>query len=134
MKDWRRMCQYMTKMFGDDSCDKCRLTGCVAIYEDNGEIDYTDVENKVDAWAAEHPEPVYPTWGEWLESIEVIKYNERADNINYFIRPTHKTNTQIPADIAQKLGIEPLPVVHCDCGATNGTDARKKLGIEPKED
>jgi len=56
---------------------------------------------------AKHPEPQYPTWGEWLESIGVIKYNNRADSINYLIRPTHKTNTQIPADIAQKLEIEP---------------------------
>lgn len=40
---------------------------------------------------------------------------------------------QIPADIAQKFGIHPVPIVHGDCGATNAEEARKKLGIEPRE-
>ena len=94
MKNWRRMCQHMSDMFGDSSCDRCPLVGCAAIYEDDGEMDYADVKNKVDAWAAEHPEPVYPTWGEWLQRM----YN----SMNYagiFITP-------IPADIAQKLGLQ----------------------------
>lgn len=89
------------------------LCGIISIsgYSDNK---FMELEEALLSWAAEHPEPQYPTWGEWLESIEVIKYNNRADSINYLIRPTHKTNTQIPADIAQKLGIEPKKKWHSD--------------------
>jgi hypothetical protein len=68
---------------------------CMAVYEDEFEtVDFAHIEQTVTEWAAEHP-VVYPTWGEWLQRI----YN----SMNYagiFITP-------IPADIAQKLGIEP---------------------------
>ena len=60
-------------------------------------------------------EAVYPTWWDWLA----------AGGLD--------PDDPIPAEIAQMLGIEPVPVVHGDCGATNEADARKKLGIEPKE-
>lgn len=130
MKDWRRMCVYYTEKSGDNSCDVCPLGGCNAIYEEDGSTDYANVEEKVAAWAAEHPEPVYPTWMEYLESIKVI-----VPRKNYTVMDTYSLiigqikTTRISADIAQKLGIEPVPVVHGDCGATNATDARKKLGL-----
>lgn len=88
------------------------------------------VEREIMQWAAEHPEPVYPTWMEYLESIKVI-----VPRKNYTVMDTYSLiigqikTTRISADIAQKLGIEPVPVVHGDCGATNATDARKKLGL-----
>ena len=94
MKNWRRMCQHMEKMAGDRSCDICPLGGCNAIYEDDGNTDYAEIEEKVATWAAEHKEPVYPTWGTWLSE----KYDYDLREIMY---------TPIPADIAQKLGIEP---------------------------
>ena len=53
-----------------------------------------ETEEIVTQWAAEHPEPVYPTWGTWLGT----KYDYDLREILY---------TPIPADIAQKLGIEP---------------------------
>lgn len=46
-------------------------------------------EKTVMAWAAEHKEPVYPTWWDWLA----------AGGLD--------PDDPIPADIAQKLGIEP---------------------------
>ena len=58
-------------------------------------------------WAAEHPEPVYPTWAEFLHEAFCEKYPMpyRGGAAWYaFLR-----ETPIPADIAQKLGIEPLP-------------------------
>ena len=88
------------------------------------------IEREDMKWAAEHP-VVYPTWGEWLnEQAVVIKI---IDNGALIFEPDAKMRQPIPADIAQKLGIEPVPVVYGDCGATNEADARKKLGIEPKE-
>lgn len=59
-------------------------------------------EKTVMAWAAEHPEPVYPTWWSWLINEGVIEkgstYKGAIDQL---------TMHTIPADIAQKLGIEP---------------------------
>ena len=66
MKDWRRMCQYMNRLYGNSSCDKCRLGGRSAVYEMCGKENFLNMERDIVAWAAEHPEPVYPTWEEWL--------------------------------------------------------------------
>jgi len=100
MKDWRRMCQYMEKLHPDDSCCGCPLEGygCPAIYEDNNHVDYDDVEKNVTTWAAEHP-VVYPTWEEWLSDKYNLAYN---DDFRLAM-----SREPIPADIAQKLGIEP---------------------------
>lgn len=52
------------------------------------------VENTVMSWAAEHPEPVYPTWNKYLY--------KKFGHTTYA-----RLNDPIPADIAEKLGIEP---------------------------
>ena len=103
MKDWMRMCEH---------CDRNEKIGCVV----NGsvcagfrkmidEIDLEVVEAKVTVWAAEHPEPVYPTWWSWLINEGVIEkgstYTGAFDQL--------KTKS-IPADIAEKLGVEPKEV------------------------
>ena len=41
-------------------------------------------------WAEAHPEPEYPTWVEWFNSMGGVDCGE-----------------PIPADIAEKLGIKP---------------------------
>ena len=60
------------------------------------------VEEIVMKWDAEHPEPVYPTWWSWLINEGVIEkgstYTEAFKQLK--MKP-------IPADLAQKLGIEP---------------------------
>lgn len=67
-----------------------------------------NIEKKVMSWAADHPEPVYPTWREYLESIKVI-----APRKNYTVMDTYSLiisqidTTPIPASIAEKLGLEP---------------------------
>ena len=83
MKDWRRMCMAMERLRPQDSCAGCRLEGygCPAIYEDNSHVDYRDVEKQVSAWAAENPEPIYPSyleafgWGHkktWAEIKDIL--------------------------------------------------------------
>ena len=54
---------------------------------------------------AEHPEPVYPTWGEWLIQIGVAQIGSGMLGIH----PTMAVQP-IPADIAQKLGLKPKEV------------------------
>lgn len=51
------------------------------------------------AWAAEHPEPVYPTW------IDVLILYGVTDETGY--NYLDSAYNHIPADIAEKLGIEP---------------------------
>lgn len=56
------------------------------------------IEREVMKWAAEHPEPVYPTVYEWLVSIGLLGSDMWAMSDLY--KP-------IPAEIAEKLGIQP---------------------------
>lgn len=109
MKDWRRMCMAMEKLSPDDACCGCPLEGygCPAIYEeDSNHVDYADVEKNVTAWAAKHPEPVYPTWAEWLKTFGVVEVTKNKDkSITVMMKP--ELLNPIPDDIAQKLGLEP---------------------------
>ena len=57
------------------------------------------IEREVMKWAAEHPEPVYPTWVEWFRQIGVVEPTQKCFH-DWLLKP-------IPADIAQKLGITP---------------------------
>lgn len=102
MKDWRRMCnacQTEKDIHGVCGCypagtyatcamksmDKEAALACDNLY-------FERLEKAIKAWAAEHP-VVYPTWENWLTTLGVQSFNELS-------KP-------IPADIAQKLGIEP---------------------------
>ena len=72
-----------------------------------------NIEKEVMSWAAEHPEPVYPTWIDWLMSEGVIPTNYMAANSTdsgvragtFYV--TIKAFKPIPAGIAEKLGITP---------------------------
>ena len=127
MKDWRRMCRAMLTDYGcNNDCQLLHISpdgrGCDAIYADefSDNVDWSKLEQIVKKWAAEHPGPVYPTWGEWLMEQMVIaermrpKYDytngERTDELERtgeYIAIDSEMKKQIPADIAEKLGIEP---------------------------
>ena len=93
MKDWRRMCKTYTT--DDESCcygcpvADFREHGCGAIFEMEDSTDWERYEGAIREWAAENPEPVYPTWWDWFA----------AEGLD--------PDDPIPADIAQKLGIDP---------------------------
>jgi hypothetical protein len=57
------------------------------------------IEGFVMAWAANHPEPVYPTWVEWLRQMGVVPSEQKCFH-SWLL-------DQIPAEVAQKLGLEP---------------------------
>lgn len=46
---------------------------------------------------------VYPTWDEWLETVGVVSVNPDKG----FILMKPEVNNPIPADIAEKLGLQP---------------------------
>ena len=113
MRQARRMCKAHEGCKGCPMWDTaeyfCRIdiTTC---YSDDDET-----ESIVMKWAAEHPEPGYPTWREWQESTfpDAHKHIMPCEfgNKNKF-NCTGKIcldciEQRIPADIAEKLGIRP---------------------------
>ena len=114
MRQARRMCE----AFRDGHCSKCPI-GNADVLECGitvtSEMDCEEVERRVMQWAEKHPEPVYPTWDEWQNSVfpdahKFIRPCEfgRRDRFNC-LEKTCSTckEQQIPADIAEKLGIRP---------------------------
>ena len=94
-------------LMGEFSCpNNARL-------DSTDEQEFIDFANAVMSWAAKHPEPVYPTFAEWLNSIGVTISDRPfpAPNIPvYVFQVNAKMFDPIPADIAEKLGIEPKGV------------------------
>ena len=105
MRQWGRYCKGYTDNHADD-CSGCpfELNGsCNSYAKDN--VQYAEqIEKHVMAWAAEHPEPVYPSWAEWLYSQGLMTdvIDGKGGNFLYNL-----ASEPIPANIAQKLGIEP---------------------------
>lgn len=115
MRQAKRMC----KAFGDGHCSECPIGNANALecgITVTSGMDCKEVERRVMQWAAKHPEPVYPTWDEWQNSvfpdaekdITPCTFGSR-DRLNCFLKTTCSTckEQQIPADIAEKLGIKP---------------------------
>lgn len=112
IKQFKRMCKTisaakctrgecpMGREFGCENIGQCRK---IAFER------YAEFEKLVMAWAAEHPEPVYETWGDWfVEQAMLIEGYQHATSDAWMAARFRKImHTPIPDDIAQKLGIEP---------------------------
>ena len=120
MKQARRMC-------GSNSCDNCILprgSDEMCIWEDAPanltDEEIAEIEAKIMKWAAEHPEPKYPTWREWQREhfrdaaimIRPCEFMSDADARCFDYMGAHCcsdcANQPIPADVAKKLGIQPI--------------------------
>lgn len=112
IKQFKRMCWYYSRDKGQKSCPictsypNCNIGQCRKIaFEKPAHFAAT-----VMRWAAENPEPVYPAWGEWLEKQGVVKTilspRYKENGASYYELMYEITNP-IPADIAQKLGLQP---------------------------
>ena len=94
MKQWRRFCK------SHSNCGECEFDGKGICGEAHlSTVSYSDIEQRIMAWAAAHSEPVYPTWIEWFQGIGVVPHEQKIFH-NWLLNP-------IPADFAQKLGIKP---------------------------
>ena len=117
IKQMKRMCAHFSP-----TCNGCKLCLGKGTDEFCGESpndilsDPALVETAVMSWAAEHPEPQYPTWEEWLVANGVMESDIVRLNGDYRFYyngkpvkniPSPKMFDPIPADIAEKLGIEP---------------------------
>ena len=123
MEQAKRMCS----SFGGECSDKCPLNCAIQVETDcyrnlcicvggGFEEAYKLIEERVMQWAAKHPEQVYPTWSEWQNSmfpdadghISPCEFGSKDRfNCAHNITCVECMEQQIPADIAEKLGIKP---------------------------
>ena len=103
MAEFQEVCKHLKRMcerYGNN-CIECPLEDkdfCSLSAGDRTAETYKKAEEIIMAWAAEHPEPVYPTWYRWLTMMGVVTSSD--DLWMDLQHPIH-------ADIAEKLGIEP---------------------------
>lgn len=94
----------------DIDCDECPLflDGKCSV-RPWADSDVVRVEGILEKWEKTHPEPQYPTWGDWLAEMGVINWEDNGDGDGVYsvMVPTFKMCNQIPADIAEKLGLKP---------------------------
>lgn len=92
----------------DDLGEKCPFCGA---------LDVAAVEQKIMDWAAEHPEPRYPSWHEaWKQLFPDRQRTPCPGCCGKKYAPEwcgqeecgECKNRPIPADIAEKLGIKPV--------------------------
>ena len=109
MRQLKRMCDYNAKRHSDDICSFCPFD-CGAIT--NANTNWNEFAEVIEKWAAEHPEPQYPTWAELLYQDFLIwcqeKYPGRAKDEKAWFDYIYETH--IPVDIAEKLGLKPKGV------------------------
>lgn len=106
MTQFDRMCKYY---HGNLTCpmdcpmDGVNISQCRKIMTERPEI----TEKTIMAWAREHPEPVYPTWWKYMCMIGVIP-NTLGDKTLGEVTVERLMHINIPADIAEKLGLDPV--------------------------
>ena len=104
MKQWRRFCK------SHSNCGECEFDGKGICGEAHlSDVPYSDVELRIMAWAAEHPEPVYETWFEYLLRIGVIPEYAPAGGEYQWIVESIK-HKHISNDIAESLKLHPKEV------------------------
>lgn len=112
MRQWERMC----KSYADCiDCPMCPVgfvqaqkprTGCIEFAVHSPQVFACTVEQ----WAKEHPEPKPVTWADWLTEMGVIlnaSFSIWGNEFDGEARVSSKMFMPIPADIAEKLGLEP---------------------------
>lgn len=107
MREWKRMCTAMDKLEPNDCYEACPFHdgNWCGMYSIPKNLDFNKIGEEVMKWAAENPEPIYPTWEEVLLSYNFIKYtidDKGYKHIHYGWRD------RIPAEFAEKLGIAPV--------------------------
>lgn len=122
LKMARRMCKNV------DACDDCPIYDSLSRYCKlsrplfSSDSDFAKCEAAIMEWGAENPELRYPTWQEWhstnfpdfedyitpcnfmpMQEVEALMGKRCAD-----LRCCQCIKLPIPADVAKKLGIQPI--------------------------
>lgn len=102
MRQLKRLCRARGTDY--EKCESCPISDeriCSFEISDIEDDEIERVEAAVMAWSAEHPEPEYETWREYLNRLYLgglgLEYEKDSALID----------NPIPANIAEKLGIEP---------------------------
>ena len=105
MREWRRMCDTETKE-GEASCGECPFEdrdGMCGYIFDLDPTKFEEMAGLIKHWSDTHPKVQYPTWGDWF-----LKRGQVAVTSNGYCHWGDLLNTPIPAEIAEKLGVDPL--------------------------
>ena len=106
IKHFKRMCRYYNNRASQNECPLyCKGHGCNISHCRMLAFDDKKFQNVVMTWAETHKEPVYPSWMEYIMDVQhdcVAAYNGGNDTLWKWM-----WTTPIPADIAEKLGVEP---------------------------
>ena len=123
MRQAKRMCKAQNNCYECSANVICNVNECHKRISCVASIsDYKNVERIVMNWAAEHPEPRYPSWNEWQKQIAPEATNpinacafmsrmEKEKAYGYSacaVSCAECGNRPIPADVAEKLGIKPI--------------------------
>lgn len=115
MRQARRLCEEQQNM---DCCASCPMQGkegCMVV-ADAENIDYVETERKIMDWAAEHPEPVCPSWTEGWKQLfpdgDDVPcpglFDTKYYDGNCMERSCVKCKKcPMPPEVAEKLGIKP---------------------------
>lgn len=111
MRQAKRMCE----TFRDGHCSECPIGDAKVLacgITVTSEMDCEEVERRVTQWAAEHPEPVYPTWEDSWKRLFPEAITAPCIRLCFgkkctFVDCGDCGKQHIPADIAEKLGIKP---------------------------
>lgn len=116
MKQWKRWCEsHGGRIFDDEMKATAKIDNPFLYAMENAK----DVESSVMSWAENNPEPVYPTWAEWLTTQGVLEkareiFVEPYGSESFICYKAHfdgeNMDKPIPPDVAQKLGVKPLNV------------------------
>lgn len=105
MREWRRMCD--TEAAKDEvNCGECPFhahDGMCGYIFDLDPTKFEEMAGSIKHWSDTHPKVQYPTWGDWF-----LKRGQVAVTSNGYCHWGDLLNTPIPAEIAEKLGVDPL--------------------------
>lgn len=131
MRQAKRMCTVHGGICSYRCCPLANGKACRLLPDHDGE-DYNELERIIMGWAAEHPEPVYPSWEEgWRQLFPDSKFapcpdcfglKYRVDECVSGLTCTACKARPMPVEVAEKLGIKPIgreqPSNYCpNCGA-----------------
>lgn len=114
--EWRRMCDYFfdgAEWACNKDCPLCEYKICLEKNPLPLEITQElsdEIAQTIMIWAKENPEPVYPTFAEWLNSIGVAISDRPfpAPNIPVLVfQVNEKMFKPIPEKLAKKLELKP---------------------------
>lgn len=107
-RQWHRMCAKCQEQYDgcDEGCPMGENDVCGFIRRATN-ADIEQAEHVIMDWAKANPEPVYPTWAEWLMEHGLIFASSSAYMKHWYVINQSGLEKPIPADIAEKLGIKP---------------------------